>query len=80
MPILRHPCLRNTPTIDVTKENQPEIASLFDSAFAGESGAVDIHSDTYGANYIFTSVPIISTKSNKIMGAVFVNQISESQT
>ena len=65
--------------IDVTKENQPEIASLFDSAFAGESGAVDIHSDTYGANYIFTSVPIISTKSNKIMGAVFVNQISESQ-
>lgn len=65
--------------IDISREDQPEISSLFDSVFAGKANALDVYSETYGENYIFTAVPITTSKSNDVIGAVFVNQVSESQ-
>lgn len=75
----KSPMPKKYTNIDVSKETQPEIAPLFDSVFSGKSEAMDIHSETYGADYIFTAVPIITSKSNDVIGAVFVNQISEAQ-
>nr|WP_315103217.1 ATP-binding protein [uncultured Catonella sp.] len=75
----KSPMPKKYTNIDISKETQAEISSLFNTVFSGKSDAMDIYSETYGANYIFTAVPITTTKSKDIIGAVFVNQISESQ-
>ena len=75
-PNSRTPMPKKYSNIDISRETQPEISSLFDTVFSGKADAMDV----YGANYIFTAVPITTAKSKDIIGAVFVNQISESQT
>ena len=79
-PNSRTPMPKKYSNIDISRETQPEISSLFDTVFSGKADAMDVYSETYGANYIFTAVPITTAKSKDIIGAVFVNQVSESQT
>ena len=78
-PKSKSPMPKKYTNIDISRETQPEISSLFDSVFSGEADAMDVYSETYGADYIFTAVPIIASKSKEVIGAVFVNQVSESQ-
>ena len=78
-PKSKSPMPKKYANIDISRETQPEISSLFDTVFSGKADAMDVYSETYGANYIFTAVPITSSKSKDVIGAVFVNQVSESQ-
>ena len=79
-PNAKSPMPKKYTNIDISRETQPEISSLFDTVFSGKADAMDVYSETYGTNYIFTAVPIITSKSKEVIGAVFVNQVSESQT
>ena len=79
-PNSKTPMPKKYSNIDISRKTQPEISSLFDTVFSGKADAMDVYSETYGTNYIFTAVPITTTKSKNIIGAVFVNQVSESQT
>ena len=78
-PNAKVPMQKKYTNIDISRETQPEISSLFDTVFSGKSDAMNVYSETYGANYIFTAVPIINSQSKEVIGAVFVNQVSESQ-
>ena len=78
-PKSKSPMPKKYTNIDISRETQPEITRLFDSVFSGKAEAMDVYSETYGADYIFTAVPITTTKSKDVIGAVFVNQVSESQ-
>ena len=78
-PNSKSPMPKKYTNIDVTRQSQPEISSLFDTVFSGKPSAIDVYSETYGTNYIFTAVPIVSSKTKEVIGAVFVNQVSESQ-
>lgn len=64
--------------IDISVKNQPEIAPLIRNVFSGKSDAMSVYSETYGDNYIFTAVPI-TLKNGANVGAVFVNQVAETQ-
>lgn len=78
-PNSKSPMPKKYTNIDISRQSQPEISSLFDTVFSGKASAMDVYSETYGANYIFTAVPIVTSNSKEVIGAVFVNQVSESQ-
>lgn len=77
-PNSKSPMPKKYTNIDISRQSQPEISSLFDTVFSGKASAMDVYSETYGANYIFTAVPIVTSNSKEVIGAVFVNQVSES--
>lgn len=63
---------------DVSVEEQPELIPLLSDIFSGRTSAIDVYSETYGTNYIFSGAPII-VFNRKVVGAVLVNQVAESQ-